>query len=172
MINEVIATLEACFSKFISLIKRVANFKILFIGIIIFITFSNNTIAEKSAEQWFYESVNAYRIADEKSRKLGRGNIDKKSFEMVIDNLDKSIPELQGIMLGRALVIKASCYYWLYLEKSFKSGPKLYDPARPPDPLKQQGLSFALQGRKILEELGSSGDLPWANDIVQKLGGN
>lgn len=172
MSNGVIATVEECFSNLLLLIRRIVHLKILFIGAIIFFTFLDNTIAEISAEQRFYDSVKAYRIADEKSRELGRGNIDTTSFEMIIDNLDKAIPELRGIMLGRALVLKASCYYWLYLDKMFKSGPKFYDPTRPPDPLMQQGLSFALQGRKILEELGSTGDLPWANDIVQKLGGN
>lgn len=124
-------------------------------------------MGNKDAEQRFFEAVKSFRIADDKARG-DLGNIDTKAFQMVIIDLDAAIPGLSGVILGRALVLKAACFYWLHLEKLSKV--LVFDVYELPDPLLEEGLSYALRGRKILEELGSTVDLPWANGVVENLG--
>lgn len=126
-------------------------------------------MGNKDAEQRFSEAVKSFWIADDKARG-DLGNIDTKAFQMVIIDIDAAIPGLSGVMLGRALVLKAACFHWLYLEKLSKV--LLFDVDEPPDPLLEEGLSYALRGRKILEELGCTEDIPRANDVVEKLGGH
>ncbi len=40
----------------------------------------------------------------------------------------------------------------------------------PPNPLRVEGLSYAVRGRKILRQRGCTKKLAWAKDIVTKLG--
>ena len=123
------------------------------------------------AEQKFFEAVKTYRVSDEKAKSSGLNEIDVRIFQMVIIDLDAAIPGLMGVMLGRALLLKASCFHWLHLDKLIKHQSILSVVHAPPDPLLKEGLSYAIRGRKILEELGAKAELPWANDIVDKLGG-
>lgn len=124
------------------------------------------------AKQKFSEAVNTYKVADEKAKSGGLNKIDARTFKMVIIDLDAAIPGLTGIMLGRALLLKACCLYWLHLDKLTKHQSILSVVEAPPDPLLKEGLSCAMRGRKILEEHGSKVDLPWANDTVNKLRGH
>ena len=131
-------------------------------------------MGNKDAEQKFFEAVNTYKTADEKARNGGLNKIDAKTFQTVIIDLDAAIPGLTGVMLGLALLFKAGCLHWLHLDKLFKdrSIDRLFDADAPPDPLLKEGLSCALRGREILKKLGSTVHLPWANDLVNKLGGH
>jgi hypothetical protein len=120
------------------------------------------------AEEKFVEAVEAFTIVDDKARASGWRNIDVRAFRSVMIDLDAAIPGLTDENLGRAKLLRAMCCYWLYLNNL----PRVFDVDAPPDPLLQEGLSYALEGRKILEECGGSeGDLHWANDIVSKLSG-
>lgn len=121
------------------------------------------------AEERFREAAKSFMAADEKARSGHLGDIDEQAFQMVLLDLDAAIPGLAGVMLGRALVLKAACFYWLHLAKISKVS--VFDViGAPPDPLLKEGLSYAIKGRNILKELGSSADIPWANDIASKLG--
>jgi len=62
------------------------------------------------AEQKFIEATKTFRKAEEKARQL---NIDANKFRMVVIDLDAAFLGLDGIMLGRALLLKAYCLYWL-----------------------------------------------------------
>lgn len=130
-------------------------------------------MANTHAREKFFEAVNTFRSADDQARSGGLDKIDAQAFQMVIIDLDAAIPGLTGAMLGRALVIKGQCIYWLHLDNLVKSGKEsgLLDVDTLPDPRLKEGLSCAMKGRNILEELGNTAELPWANDVVNKLSG-
>lgn len=133
-------------------------------------------MGNRDAEQKFLEAVNTYRTAEQKARG-GLNKIAPKAFQMVIIDLDAAIPGLTGVMLGLALLFKAGCLHWLHLDELFHLDERsidlrLLDVDAPPDPHLKEGLSCALRGREILKKLGSTVHLPWANDLVKKLGGN
>lgn len=154
-------------------ISSLKSLVVLTLSAIILLATLNVSAESNTAKQRFFEIVNDYGLADEKSRKGGFQDIDAKAFEKVINDLDLLIPDLKGVTLGRALVLKASCYYWLHLSKGFADKSLVYDPTAPPDPLLQEGLSYALEGREILEQYPAGvADLPWADGIVKKLGGD
>jgi hypothetical protein len=118
------------------------------------------------AEQKFFEATKTFKIAEEKARKF---NIDANKFRMVVIDLDAAIPGLDGIMLGRALLLKAYCLYWLYLDKISKNKSILDAVMAPTDPLIKEGLSYAMKGLEILEKHGSTVDFPWANGLINEL---
>lgn len=122
-------------------------------------------MGDRDAEERFFEAVNNFRTADEKARSDFK--IDEQAFQMVIIDLDAAIPGLTGVTLGRALVLRAGCLYWLHLAKLSRA--RFFDVTAPRDPLLTEGLAYALKGRKILEEAGSARDLAWADDLVEKL---
>jgi len=118
------------------------------------------------AKEKYFEAFNVFRVTEEKARAR---TIDANKFQMVIIDLEAAIPGLDGIMLGRALLLKACCLHWLHLDKIRKYKTIFDACTTPPDPLLKEGFSCALRGREILEKLRSTVDLPWANDIVNKL---
>ena len=127
-------------------------------------------MANLDAEEKFYEAVEAFKLVDEKARGAGPKSIDAPGFKSVMIDLDAAIPGLTDENLGRAKLLKATCCHWLYLNNLSKTLVFVVD--APPDPFLQEGLSYALEGRKILEECGGSAhDLHWANDTVNKLSG-
>lgn len=135
-------------------------------------------MANEYAMEKFFAAVNAFKSADDQARSGGLDKIDAQAFQMVIIDLDAAIPALSGIMLGRALVLKGQCIYWLHLDKLTKSTDelrlaelRLLGEDIPPDPLLKEGLSCAIKGRDMLEKHGATSELPWANDIVHKLSG-
>lgn len=122
------------------------------------------------AEEKFFEAVQAFRQADESARSGGLKNIDAHAFKNVMIDLDAAIPGLTDHNLARAKLLKACCCHWLYLNNLSKNESILFVVDAPPDPYLKQGLSYALEGRKILEDSGgSASDLQWANDTVGKL---
>ena len=125
-------------------------------------------MGSKDAEDRFFEAVRNFRIADDKARNGGPSSIDAQAFKMAEIDLDAAIPGLSGVMLGRALLLKADCLYRQYLAGLDKVS--IFEVIASVDPLLKEGHTCALKGRKILEELGSTVDLPWANDIVSRLG--
>jgi len=130
-----------------------------------FISVSYASDKSSYAKEKFFRAVRTHQTASEKARMPG-AKIDALAFQNVILDLDAAIPYLEGIWSGRALVLKADSIYWLYLAELTKS--KVYREL-PKDPLWEEGLSCALKGRQILRERGSDADLPWADDIVNKL---
>ena len=117
----------------------------------------------------FFEAVGAFKLADESARAGNLKNIDARTFRSIIIDFDAAIPGLEDENLGRALLLKATCFYWLYLSELAHKRSVLFDVDAPPNPLRVEGLSYALKGRDILQKLGRTKELPWANDIVSKL---
>ncbi|HEV8483778.1 MAG TPA: hypothetical protein VGV87_09535 [Blastocatellia bacterium] len=123
------------------------------------------------AEDKFFEAVEAFKIADEKARSGGLSNINGRAFRSVIIDLDAAIPGLSDESLGRALLLKGTCFYWVHLGELTKKKSIFFDVDAPPHPLLVEGLACAVEGREILKQRGCVQELPWANDIVSKLGG-
>ena len=124
------------------------------------------------AEEKFFEAVEAFKPVDEKARAGSLKDIDARAFRSVMIDLDAAIPGLTDENLGRAKLLKAVCCHWLYLVNLSKKKSILFVRDAGPDPLLQEGLSYALEGRKVLEECGGSAhDLQWANATVRKLRG-
>lgn len=124
-------------------------------------------MGDADAEDKFFEAVEEYKTAEKKARE--REN-NPERFRLIIIDLDAAIPGLDGVTLGRALLLKASCFYWLYLLKT-RSHKDIFEAANAPEPdtMLKEGLPYALKGRELLQKLGSTVDLPWANDIVRKM---
>jgi hypothetical protein len=124
-------------------------------------------LGDAEAEEKFRDAVEEYQAAEQKA--LEREN-NPERFKLIIIDLDAAIPGLDGVILGRALLIKASCFYWLYLLKT-RSYKSIFEAANAPDPdpMLKEGLPYALEGRELLQKLGSTSDIPWANDIVKKM---
>lgn len=121
-------------------------------------------LADSESGRLFLDAVAAYRIAEQNSR---GSTVEASTFKALIQTLDRALPGLEGVTRGRALVLKAACFYWLHLDKM--SRQRVFDAYAPPDPLLQEGLRFALEGRQILINAASDVDLPWADDIVRRL---
>ena len=123
------------------------------------------------AEEKFFEALRAFKPVDERAR-ASLKDIDVQAFRSVMIDLDAAIPGLTDENLGRANLLKAVCCHWLYLGNLSKKKSILFVVDAPPDPLLQEGLSYALEGRRVLEECGgSANDLQLANDTVRKLSG-
>ena len=123
------------------------------------------------AEEKFFEAVEAFKPVDEKARAGSLKDIDARAFRSVMIDLDAAIPGLIDENLGRAKLLKAACCHWLYLNNlALKAKSIVFVRDAAPDPLRHEGLSYALEGRKVLEECGgSANDLKWANDTIRKL---
>jgi hypothetical protein len=124
------------------------------------------------AEEKFLDTVYTYRLADEENRKKRFHDIDIQRFQEIIIDLDAVIPGLKGIVLGRALVLKACCFYWILLGREAKENTKFWQGPNPNhESLRSQGLQFALKGRDIfINEEAEDYDISWADDTVEKLG--
>jgi len=123
------------------------------------------------AEEKFFEAVQAFKLVDEKAR-ASLKDIDERALRSVMIDLDAAIPGLTDENLGRAKLLKAVCCHWLYLGNLRKKKSILFVRDAAPDPLLKEGLSYALEGRKVLEQSGgSANDLQWANETVRKLSG-
>lgn len=132
-------------------------------------------MGNKDAENRFFEAVNSFRSAEQMAR-ANMSEIDQRAFKMVLIDLDAALPGLDGVMRGRALLLKAASQHWLYFaqvsayESVFALMKDTEGKARL-ESLREEGLSWALQGREVVAELGASSDLDWANDLVSKLKG-
>ena len=123
------------------------------------------------AEEKFEDTVYAYRLVDEENRKKRFHDIDIQRFQEIIIDLDAVVPGLKGIMLGRALVLKACCLHWILIGREAKETSKFWQPNPNHESLRSKGLQFALKGRNILiDEEAEDYDISWADNIVEKLG--
>ena len=119
------------------------------------------------AKQKFFEALDTCRAADERLR--SQRVIDERAYQKVITDLDAAIPSLTGVMLGRALLLKAHSLRRLFLAKLLEM-PVYIEDDLPYDLLKV-ALLCATRGRQIIEELGNTEDLTWANGLVNDIKG-
>jgi hypothetical protein len=126
-------------------------------------------MSHPDAEEKFREAASALADIDKIIRTEGICSIVPRELQGVSIDLDAAIPGLTGVMLGRALVLKAHVLYLLHFatDKSL-----VFDVTAPLDPMLQEGLAYALKGREMLEALGDAKSLDWAYDVIDKLGGN
>ena len=121
------------------------------------------------AENKFYEVLMAIKKLYTENDKVPIISTDEKVFQMILVDIEAALPGLTDVKLGRALLIKADCLYWLLLKKWYNNSPRLVAVDSDPDPLIKGALTCALKGRKILKESGSTEDLPRADDFIKKL---
>lgn len=124
-------------------------------------------MSNRDAEDRFRYAVKAFKKADDQAR-TGYTHIDVQAFKMVIIDLDAAIPGLDGEKLGAALVFKAHCLYWLFRADMHTS--RFFDVDKAANsPLRKDGLALALKGRQILQDLGSTQSVAWADDLIKFL---
>lgn len=131
-------------------------------------------MSNQQYENEFFKIVHRFKEADDMARDR-LANIDIQSFRAVNADMDAVIPGLHGVNLGRALLLKAQSIYWIHVGELLNKPEKqllmeVTQPS-PPDLLMKEGLSCAIRGCRLLEELGNTDELPWANDVVSKLRG-
>jgi hypothetical protein len=117
------------------------------------------------AEERFMEAVQAFKKAEDAAR-AELGNIDEKAFRRAIIDLDAAIPGLEGLQLGRAMVLKGQALWWISFAK--QSGKILFD-VEAENPERAEAHQLAVEGLALLEQNDAAEhDMSWANDLVEK----
>jgi hypothetical protein len=130
-------------------------------------------MGNRDAEAKFLEAVSSFRLAEEAAQ-ADWSQIDQRAFKMVVIDLDAALPGLDGVTRGRALLLKAASLHWLYVGRvsAYDSVFAMLDDTKGQaqlESLREEALSWALQGREVVAESGTPSDLAWADDLVSKL---
>ena len=126
-----------------------------------------------NAEAKFFDAVNSFRFAEQAAR-ANMNQIDQRAFKMVVIDLDAALPGLDDVTRGRALLLKAASLHWLYVSQlsAYDSVFAMLNDIEGQAQLKslrEEALSWALQGRAVVVESGTPSDLAWADDLASKL---
>lgn len=94
-----------------------------------------------------------------------------QKFQEIIFDLDAAIPGLEGLMLGRALLVKAQCLKWIYRGSYMNREQNQSSQDTDNESLVSQGLQLALKGKELLISEGADeNDLSWADGVVKDVG--
>ncbi len=133
-------------------------------------------MTKRDAEIKFFEAVRNFRTAEEAAKGLPK-NLDQRAFRAVQIDLDAALPGLDSIARGQALLLKAASQYWIYVGQvsEYDSAIDLLDDETGQahlESLRNEALSWALQGKEIVTIYGTASDLSWAESLIKVLGGN
>ena len=124
-------------------------------------------MSNRYAEEKFREAVTAFSGLARNLWKPGGGDASQSDFRDVLTDLEAAIPGLDGVMRGRALVLKGECHFNIFWKTLGLTA--FYDPDRAPTSPPTEALECALEGQRILQAEHSTSDLQWADSVVQKL---
>jgi hypothetical protein len=121
------------------------------------------------ANERFLEAVKSFQKL-EKAARSGSAGADEKSFRKVIIDLDAAIPGLEGLHLGRAMLLKAQSLWWIYfLGLNEKNIFGIINNPEKKNQLLAESHELALKGKNILVNHNASDrEISWADDLFRK----